>query len=199
MCFNLDLSKQAQKVIFLRKSSRVDHPSVAFNNSSVAKTSCQKQLGLYVDEELSFSHLIKEKISKASKGIDVIRKFHYVLLRHSLLTIYKSFIWPHIDYDDIIYDKPNKQVFSNKLEVVQYNAVLAITAAIRGTSKKKAYQEVGLESLKPCRWFRYLCYFYLCWSPRTLFKLILADNHLYNTLISKNITTYHCRTDTFKH
>ena len=169
MCFNLNLSKQAQEVIFLRKSSRVDHASVTFNNSSVAETSCQKQLGLYVDEKLSFSYHIKEKISKACKSIDVIRKLHYVLPRHSLLTIYKSFKWPHIDYDDIIYDQPNKQVFSNKLEVVHYNAVLAITAAIRGTSKKKSYQEVGLESLKPCRWFRCLCYFYLCWSPRAPF------------------------------
>ena len=33
----------------------------------------------------------------------------------------------------------------------------------------------------------------------TFFKLILIDTHSYNTCISKNITTYHCRTDTFKH
>ena len=91
---------------------------------------------------------MKEKISKACKGIGVIRKLHYVLPRHSLLTIYKSFIRPHLDYGDIIYDQPNNQAFSNKLEAVQYNAALAITGAIRGTSKTKIYQELGLESLK---------------------------------------------------
>ena len=32
MSFNRDLSKQAQEVIFSRKSSRVDHPVVTFNN-----------------------------------------------------------------------------------------------------------------------------------------------------------------------
>ena len=84
MSFNPDLSKQAREVIFSCKSSRVDHPSVTFNNSSVARTSCQKHLGLYLDERLNFSHHIKEKISK---GIGVIRKLHYVLTRHSLLTI----------------------------------------------------------------------------------------------------------------
>ena len=38
MSFNPDLSKQAQEVIFSRKSSRVDHPVVTFNNSPVAQT-----------------------------------------------------------------------------------------------------------------------------------------------------------------
>ena len=104
MSFNPDLSKQAQEVIFSRKASRVDHPVVTFNNSPVARTPCQKHLGLYLDERLNFSHHIKEKISKACKGIGVIRKLHYILPRHSLLTIYKSFIRPHLDYGDIIYD-----------------------------------------------------------------------------------------------
>ena len=46
MSFNPDLSKQAREVIFSCKSSRVDHPSATFNNSSVARTSYQKRLGL---------------------------------------------------------------------------------------------------------------------------------------------------------
>ena len=143
MSFNPDLSKQAREVIFSCKSSRVDHPSVTFNNSSVARTSCQKHLGLYLDEKLNFSHHIKEKISKACKGIGVIRKLHYVLPRHSLLTIYNSFIRPHLDYGDILYDQPNNQAFSNKLENLHYNAALAITGGISGTSKTKIYQELG--------------------------------------------------------
>ena len=126
MSFNPNLSKQAREVIFSRKSSRVDHPSVTFNNSSVARTSCQKHLGLYLDEKLNFSHYIKQKISKACRGIGVIRKLHYVLPRHSVLTIYKSFIRPHLDHGDVIYDQPNNQAFSTKLEAVQYNATLGI-------------------------------------------------------------------------
>ena len=34
------------------------------------------------------------------------------------------------------------------MESVQYNAALAITGAIRGTSREKLYQELGLESLR---------------------------------------------------
>ena len=34
------------------------------------------------------------------------------------------------------------------MESIQYNAALAITGAIRGTSREKLYQELGLDSLK---------------------------------------------------
>ena len=64
-------------------------------------------------------------------------------------TISKSFKL-HLDYGDIIYDQPNYQAFSSKPEAVQYNAALAITGAIRGTSRIKIYQKLGLESLKFC-------------------------------------------------
>ena len=57
------------------------------------------------------------------------------LPRSSYLTIYKSFVRPHLDYGDVIYDQPNNSSLSDKIESVQYNAVLAITGAIRGTSK----------------------------------------------------------------
>ena len=39
-----------------------------------------------------------------------------------------------------------------------YDAALAITGAIRGTSKEKLCQELGFESLKDRRWLRQLCY-----------------------------------------
>ena len=129
MSFNPDLSKQAQEVMFLWKASRADHPVVSFNNSPVARTPYQKYLGLYLDEILNFSHRIKKKISKACKGIGVIRKLHHMLPRHSLLTVDKSFIRPHLDYGHIIFDQPNNQACSNKLEAVQYNVALAITGA----------------------------------------------------------------------
>ena len=77
-----------------------------------------------------------------------------LLPRSSLLTIYKSFVRPHLDYGDVIYDQPNNSRLSDKIESVQYNAALAITGAIRGTSKEKLYQEVRLELLEYRRWLR---------------------------------------------
>ena len=62
------------------------------------------------------------------------------MARDSLGTIYKSFIIrPHLDYADVIFDKPSNATFSNQIESGQYNAALVITGTIRGTSKEKLY------------------------------------------------------------
>ena len=50
-----------------------------------------------------------------------------------------------MDYGDVIYDQSNNSTLSDKIESVQYNAALAITGAIRGTSREKLYQELGLD------------------------------------------------------
>lgn len=64
--------------------------------------------------------------------------------RPSLVTIYKTFIRPYLDYGDVIYEQPYKESFNQKLE----SAAVAIAGAIRGTSRQKSYQELGLESLQ---------------------------------------------------
>ena len=43
--------------------------------------------------------------------IGVIKRLSVNLPRDVLLRIYKSFIRPHLDYGDIIYDKPNNESF----------------------------------------------------------------------------------------
>ena len=106
------------------------------------------------------------------------------LPRSSLLTIYKSFVRPHLDYGDVIYDQHNNTSLSDKIESVQYNAVLTITGAIRGTSKEKLYQELGLESLRNRRWLRRMSYLYKIIStklPPYLYDLIppLQRSHRY--------------------
>ena len=55
MIFNPDLSKQAQEVIFSRKTNKISHPNTTFNAVPVACTSYQKYLDLYLDEKLYVS------------------------------------------------------------------------------------------------------------------------------------------------
>ena len=74
MLFNPDLSKQARGVIFSRKNNKISHPTTTFNTVPVAGTSCQKHLGLHLDEKLNFSQHINLKISKTNKGIRIIKR-----------------------------------------------------------------------------------------------------------------------------
>ena len=121
----------------------------------------QKHLGIYLDENLDFSAHLKEKISKANRSIGIIKKVEMKkklkLPKNALLTIYKSFVRSYLDYGDIVCNQPTNDSLCKKLESVQYNAALAITGAIKGTSRVKLYKELGLDSLKLRRKLWHLC------------------------------------------
>ena len=134
------------------------HPTLLFNDIPLSNNLFQKHLGLTLDIKLNFSEHIKSITRKISKTLGLLRKFQQILPRSSLLTIYKTFIRSQLDYADIIYDQAYNSAFHDKLESIQYNACLAITGAIRGTSTEKIYQELGLESLKSRRWLTRLSY-----------------------------------------
>ena len=95
---------------------------------------------MHFDEKLNFIQHIDIKISKANKRIGIIKRLSHILPRKSFLTVYKSFIRPHLDYCDVIYDQPNNESFCTKTERIQYNAGLAITGPIRETSQIKLYK-----------------------------------------------------------
>ena len=56
----------------------------------------------------------------------------------------KGFVRPHLDYADIIYDKPDNESFKDWLNKTEYNPALAVTVEIRGTSRKRICNELGL-------------------------------------------------------
>ena len=126
MIFNPDILKQAQEIVFSPKVSARNHGIVYFENIPVIRENIEKHLGLLFDSKLNFFDHINEKIKKATKGVNVIRKMSLLLSCSSLLTICKSFFRPHLDFDDVSYDQANNSCLLDKIEIVQYNAALAI-------------------------------------------------------------------------
>ena len=137
MIFKPDLSKQVQEVILSRKIKKLLHPTLLFNNIPLNNSLFQKHLGLTLDVKLNFLEHIKSITKKISKTMGLLRKFQQILPRSTLLTIYKAFIRSRLDYANIIYDQAYNSAFHDKRESIQYNACLAITGAIRGTSTEK--------------------------------------------------------------
>ena len=162
MQFNPDPNRQANEVIFSRKfnSNQIYYPTIKFNNNNICRCPHQKHLGVVLDSKLDLKNHVDQKIKKCNKTIGLLRRLSTLLPRNALLTIYKSFVRPHLDYGDILYDKPNNDNFQNKIERVQYRACLAITGAIKGTSRLKIYEELGLHSLVKRRWRSKLIFFY---------------------------------------
>ena len=133
-----------------------------------------------------------------------MKRLSLILSRNQLLTIYKTFVRSHLDYADIIYDKPFNDAFKEKLEKVQYSAALIITGARKGTSWQRFYKELGLESLCNRRWYRKLVFFYKL-SKRLvssyLLCYLLPDNErTYNakSILINAIKTFATLTSTFR-
>ena len=137
--FNPDRFKQAQEVIFQEKTSIQSLLVLTFDNSPVVRTTHHKHLGLILKGKLNFKEHLKEKISEA-----VMRKLQNIIPENSIQTIHKSFIRPHLDDGDINYHQPKNRSFCQKIEFIQYQAALAITGVIHGTSQTNLYNELGI-------------------------------------------------------
>ena len=115
---------------------------------------------MFLDNKLNFSEHLKTIFQRINNPIVLLRKLQTLLPRAPLITIYKLFIRPHLDYADMIYNQTFNMSFQQKMETIQYNIALTITGTIRGSSREKFYQELDLETLQQRRWYRKLCCFY---------------------------------------
>ena len=160
--FNPDPNKQAVEVIFSRKSKQIHNPEIYFNGVEVKTVKSHKHLGLILDSKLTFVSHIYEEISKARKGLGIIKSVSHFLTIKTLDQIFKMYIRPHLDFCDVIYHQAcitgpfdsslNLNCLMNTLERIQYHAALAITGTWKGTNISKIYEEVGWESSTDRRW-----------------------------------------------
>ena len=74
-----------------------------FNIVNVTQSLYQKHLDIILDSELTFENYLKMVTTKINKTIGILRKLQILLTRTALITIYKAFIKPHLDYGNILY------------------------------------------------------------------------------------------------
>ena len=137
MNFNHDSYKQAQEVLFF-----------LLITASFKKFPLKKIMECILILNWIYKNTWNNILSKANKTVGLLHKPQAFLQCQSLVTVYKAFIRPHLDRRNTIYDKTYNDSLRHKLESIQCNATPAIIGAIRGTSIKKLYQDLGLQSLR---------------------------------------------------
>ena len=95
----------------------------------------EKDLGIFMDSELTFSDHITEKVNKANSLVGIIRRCFSYLDKETFTRIYTSFVRPHLEYGQEIWS-PYLRKYINMIENVQIRA----TKLIDGY-KKLTYQE----------------------------------------------------------
>ena len=104
MSFHPDPSKQAEVVTLSCKSRRPTYSALFFTNNNVSQNLSQKHLGVTFDFKLTSEDHLNSVLVKVNKAVCILRKLRNVLPKTTLITIYKSFMQPHLDYGDVLYN-----------------------------------------------------------------------------------------------
>ena len=102
---------------------------------------------------------------------------------------------------ETIYDWTYNTSFHWNIESIQYNATLAITGAVRGTSREIFYLELSFESLQERHWYRKLCCLFKIINNQSLiylFQLVPLPNTRYFSRNSENIPHLRTKHDFFE-
>ena len=115
---------------------------LSFDNSTLLETNMHKHLGVILQNDCKWNSHIESIIAKTRPLIACLRSFKYKFNRKTLELLYKSYILPHLDFSDVLWDNCSAEL-SNALENIHLDALRTITGAVKGTSHDKLYKESG--------------------------------------------------------
>ena len=111
--------KKAQEIIFSTKLKKVTHFPSLFNNNNVSQVNSQKHFEVILDVKLTFEEHLKNAFNKTNLTIGHLRKLFNSFPRQALITIYKAFVRPNIDYGYILYHQAFNNSLHAKMESIQ--------------------------------------------------------------------------------
>ena len=112
ICSN-KLSLNANKTFYSLFSNKkpILPPDIFIRNTKIARSSCQKFLGVQLDEKLNFKNHINSICQKVTQSTGILWKLSSTLPAPILYTIYNSIIYPHLIYAIEIWGKSSKVPF----------------------------------------------------------------------------------------
>ena len=81
MSFNTYPNKQAQEIIFIGKTKKINPPPLTFNKSTKGQITSQKHFGVILDSSWSFDEHLISVHSKTIKTIGLLQKLQNTSLR----------------------------------------------------------------------------------------------------------------------
>ena len=185
--WKVNFNPSKTELLTLSNQRQPDVYPLSFDNDILSETTSHKHLGVILQNDCKWNSHIESIVAKIRPLIACLRSYKYIFSRKTLEILYKSYILPHLDYSDVVWDNC-PAVLSNELENTHLEALRIITGSVRGTSHEKLYRESGFITLKARRDRHKLLMF---------FKLI--NGHLPNYLsayippLVSDINPYHRR------
>ena len=122
------------------------HHSYQMGESELEITRAEKDLGVFIDDELKFHHHINIATNKANKILGLIRHTFNNLDIISLPLLYKTLVRPHLEYANVIWN-PRFAMDIAEVEKVQRRATKLIPQ-LSHLPYEERLKFIGLPSLK---------------------------------------------------
>jgi predicted dinucleotide-binding enzyme len=119
----LTLNKDKTEYIIIGSRQRISN-LVTDHKIELGRKS--KTLGVIIDEHLLWNHQIQNTVTKASKGIGLMRRIKQFVPKSTLVKIYNAIVLSHFDYCSLVWDNCCDYL-KNKLQKLQNRAARIIT------------------------------------------------------------------------
>jgi hypothetical protein len=106
----------------------------------------EKDLGVVLDDKLSFDKHILSKVSKANQVLGVIRRTFKFLDREAFMTLYKAMVRPHLEYAAPVWN-PTMIKHKRLIENVQRRAT-KLVPELRDKPYTERLKQIGLPTLE---------------------------------------------------
>ena len=109
---------------------------------------CENDLGVYVDDKLSFEHHVSKSIKTGNKvtGITSICRNFRNMGKNVFLNLYKSLVRPHLEYGSVIWS-PRCINEQKRIEAVQHRAT-KLVPNLADLSYPQRLRHLGIPSLQ---------------------------------------------------
>ncbi len=128
-----------------RISNLITDPKIELGESVIKRVHKSKTLGVIIDEHLLWNHQIQNTVTKASKGIGMMRRIKQFFPKSTLVKIYNAIVLSHFDCS-LVWDNCCDYL-RNRLQKLQNRAVRIITGKTYEVSSEDVLKELDWQPL----------------------------------------------------
>ena len=133
---------------------------LTFDSVEIPSVQTHKHLGLTFSTDLHFHEHVNKIIQTVNSLLGPLYPVAKMLPRDILDQIYRTYIRPHFDNCDIVYDGNLTITDASRLDRLQTRIARLVTGALPRTSTDRLLDELGWERLKTRRTIHKLLFFY---------------------------------------
>ena len=79
------------------------------NISTIKRVESEQDLGVFIDEKLNFHEQITKKLNITNRNLGIIFRGFTHMDKDMFLNLYKSMVWPHIEYATQVWSSQYKK------------------------------------------------------------------------------------------